>query len=76
MDNITLLLQQNATNLSQQATHIKQVEDKIDTMGIVLAKVQENLRSIERMVANPLLNQFFVGIGVVCFLFLVSKVMK
>jgi hypothetical protein len=70
LDNITfLLLQQNATNLSQQATHIKQVEDKIDTMGIVLAKVQDNLRLIERMVANPLLNQFFVGIGVVCFLF-------
>jgi hypothetical protein len=73
LDAISLFVQQNVIDLKNQLTQIKQSEDKADQTALMMVRVQENLRSIERMIANPLLNQFIVGIGVICLVFIVTK---
>jgi hypothetical protein len=73
LDQIHLLIQQNAIEMTNQITQINQTEEKVDKMGLAMARVQEDLRSIEKMITNPLLTQVFVVVGVVGFLYKVMK---
>jgi hypothetical protein len=73
LDQIHLLIQQNAIEMTNQITQINQTEEKVDKMGLAMARVQEDLRSIEKMITYPLLTRFFVVVGVVGFLYKVMR---